>query len=463
MKPRKSHNLDLSDEEFQLIEALKENPEMLEQFSSITQKFNQEVEGGMDAHQAECHVIKSIQEIGRSMISKWAQRTQTEAVSDACKSDGIIKHGKKKLYWFCTLGKIVFETQVVRDKSIGLTSYPFFEKAKLCHSNSSLLLGRRVVDISSERSYGKTTKAIVEHYGFELPTSAIAKITNTISQEAKEFNADAEGLTQDASTIVAQMDGSMVPIVQYSEASQEQKVAGLKKDRDCHWREVRLCSASLPENGSKLYGVVLGSPPEAGCMMSQTCQQLGMSGDTYIHGVGDGAVWIADQYEVQFGMNHDYYLDFYHACEYLAEASKCITQHCSSELTSIQWLSSAKMMLKEGRSQELIEELKGEMNREDPECAVAKAHQYLSNRAENLNYPKAIQAGLPIGSGEVESGHRSVLQARLKKPGAWWSLDNAENMAHLKVLGSSYIFMVLGSFHGFKKPPGTLGVGSQAP
>ena len=78
-----------------------------------------------------------------------------------------------------------------------------------------------MVDISSERSYGKTSKAIVEHYGFELPTSAIAKITNTICKEAKEFNANVEGLAQEASTTVAQMDGSMVPIVQYSDASRE--------------------------------------------------------------------------------------------------------------------------------------------------------------------------------------------------------------------------------------------------
>ncbi len=294
-----------------------------------------------------------------------------------------------------------------------------------------------MVDISSNRSYGNTYKAIEEHYGFDLPLSAIAKITNATTQQAKEFNAGVEDCAQEAKIIVAQMDGSMVPIVQYSEASSEQKAAGIKKDRDCHWREVRLCSASLPNNGSKLYGVVLGSPLEAGCMMSQTCKQLGMSEDTYIHGVGDGATWIADQYEEQFGMNHNYYLDFYHACEYLADASKSIIKNDSSELTpftSAQWLSRAKTMLKEGECQELIAELKEELNHDDPECAIAKAHQYLSKRVEYLNYPKALQAGLPIGSGEVESGHRSVLQARLKKPGAWWRLDNAENMAHLKVL-----------------------------
>lgn len=300
-----------------------------------------------------------------------------------------------------------------------------------------MLLERRVVDISSERSYAKTSKAIIEHYNFDLPTSAIAKITNATCQQAKEFNANVKDSDQKVETIVAQIDGSMVPIVTYKEASKEQKSKGLKKDRDCHWREVRLCSASLPNNGLKLYGVVLGSPLEAGCMMSQTCKQLGMNSETYIHGVGDGAVWIADQYEEQFGMNHDYYLDFYHVCEYLGEASKSITKNTqsnSSELVAAQWLNLAKTMLKEGKALELIDELEAKRNNNDPECVIAKAHQYLSNRAENLNYSQALEAGLPIGSGEVESGHRSVLQARLKKPGAWWSLGHAENMAHLKVL-----------------------------
>jgi len=66
--------------------------------------------------------------------------------------------------------------------------------------------------------------------------------------------------------------------------------------------------------------------------------------------------------------------------------------------------------------------------------ASVEAAQYLENRRDQLGYHEAIEQDLPIGSGEVESGHRSVLQARLKKTGAWWKLENAESMSHLKVL-----------------------------
>jgi len=294
------------------------------------------------------------------------------------------------------------------------------------------LLQRRVVDFSSERSINKTATAIKEHYDLELSTSAITKITHVTSKKAKEFNAEVNDEGKVAEVIVAQLDGSMIPIVEYQEASQEEGTSEGKKKRHCHWREARLCSASLPGGGVKRYGVTIGSPLEAGCMMSQVCQELGMTEDTFIHGVGDGAPWIADQYEEQFGMNHEFYLDFYHACEYLAEAWQAVKRRSSNDLQDL--LERWKGMLKESRAEEVIDELSKELERYPNEEAIIKAHQYLVNRRQYLNYRKALEADLPIGSGEVESGHRSVLQSRLKKPGAWWRIDNAENMAHLKVM-----------------------------
>jgi hypothetical protein len=54
----------------------------------------------------------------------------------------------------------------------------------------------------------------------------------------------------------------------------------------------------------------------------------------------------------------------------------------------------------------------------DEEAPVRVCWRYLNNHQAYLNYPAARQAGLPIGSGEVESGHRSVIQQRLKIAGA---------------------------------------------
>ena len=105
MNEKKSHTVDLSEEEFQLIQALKANPEMLNQLTSITAKFNEEVANGMDAYEAECHVIKAIAELGRSMISNWAEQTQEQAVEEVTKDSNVVKHGKKNSIGTAPSGK----------------------------------------------------------------------------------------------------------------------------------------------------------------------------------------------------------------------------------------------------------------------------------------------------------------------------------------------------------------------
>ena len=58
----------------------------------------------------------------------------------------------------------------------------------------------------------------------------------------------------------------------------------------------------------------------------------------------------------------------------------------------------------------------------------------MDKRRKYLNYKYALDTGLPIGSGEIESGIRTVIQRRLKLPGAWWISHNANNMLSLKTV-----------------------------
>jgi hypothetical protein len=58
----------------------------------------------------------------------------------------------------------------------------------------------------------------------------------------------------------------------------------------------------------------------------------------------------------------------------------------------------------------------------------------LINRPGQFNYQDAIADDLPIGSGEIESAHRYVIQQRLKLSACWWKLENAMTMLALRVL-----------------------------
>ncbi len=60
-------------------------------------------------------------------------------------------------------------------------------------------------------------------------------------------------------------------------------------------------------------------------------------------------------------------------------------------------------------------------------------HRHLRNRLDQVDCKGAAERELPIGSGQIESSHRPVVQARLKRPGAWWSGDNIDGMLSLRL------------------------------
>jgi hypothetical protein len=143
-------------------------------------------------------------------------------------------------------------------------------------------------------------------------------------------------------------------------------------------------------------------------------------------GVGDGAPWIVEQFDGQFGPLGAYVLDFYHVSEYLAAAAP-------PRGSGRHWLKRQQDCLRKNRLaptlQSLSRRLENEGAKEQPAPA---AHRYLTPRRERLDYAGALSKGLPIGSGEVESGHRHVIQKRLKLAGAWWKESNAEAMLSLR-------------------------------
>jgi hypothetical protein len=120
--------------------------------------------------------------------------------------------------------------------------------------------------------------------------------------------------------------------------------------------------------------------------------------------------------------------------EYLAKAGDVISGG------NKEWLHKQQERLKSNRVMKVLKEIEDNLgsqeNGEGP-GAVRACERYIKNRITNLDYQGAMALGLPIGSGEVESGHKSVIQARLKVSGAWWKEGNAENMLALRAMRAS--------------------------
>ncbi len=89
-----------------------------------------------------------------------------------------------------------------------------------------------------------------------------------------------------------------------------------------------------------------------------------------------------------------------------------------------------------GRMEAVLEALTAHIESSSVESSNAQVRvcdRYIRNRPEQFDYPGALHAGLPIGSGRSESAHRYFIQERLKLSGAWWKIDNADKMLALRV------------------------------
>ncbi len=67
-------------------------------------------------------------------------------------------------------------------------------------------------------------------------------------------------------------------------------------------------------------------------------------------------------------------------------------------------------------------------------AALDSLARYYRNNEKRMRYPEFREAGLPIGSGIVESAHKHVLQARMKQAGQRWSMLRGRRMVQLRAL-----------------------------
>jgi len=232
--------------------------------------------------------------------------------------------------------------------------------------------------------------------------------------------------------LIAETDGSFVPVVETAEPGEGRSPKDRRKTRTLTWEEARLSLAHEPGSVTPFFGATMGNVGEAGQQLRQCAMRAGAGCQTKFHCVGDGASWITDQVDLQFGTQARYLIDFFHLCEYLSAAGERIVGDEKQV-----WVNDKKEKLKDNRWQDVLESLAPFCESDtvaDSDAPVRSCHRYIRNRPDYLDYKNTLAERLPIGSGEIESAHRHVIQKRLKIAGAWWKIDNADKMLALRVL-----------------------------
>jgi hypothetical protein len=289
-----------------------------------------------------------------------------------------------------------------------------------------------MTDFGADGPFTGAAAKLKEHYGIDIPVSTIRATTEKHGEAILEKQKQGLPLGKEpgVAILITEMDGSMLPVVETAEPSETS--IDRRKTRKLSWKEARLCLAHTPGSVTPVFAATTGSVEEAGQQWLQCAIAAGAGSQTKFHGLGDGASWITDQLEMQFGTQAHYLVDFYHLCEYLSAAANVVA---GNEKES--WMDEKKSWLKDNCWQAVLETLQPFMEDAgivDKDAPVRACHRYIRNRSNYLDYKSALAAGLPIGSGEIESAHRYVFQIRLKIAGAWWKMENLSRMVALRIL-----------------------------
>jgi hypothetical protein len=265
-----------------------------------------------------------------------------------------------------------------------------------------------------------------EHYGIDIPSSTTRLITEKHAYKVaklKKVEANHEKV------LVSETDGSMIPIVEI-DSLKKVETGDKRKARKVLWKEVKLSLARGQDKTNRFYAGGICTAEEAGEKMLDCALLAGMKVGTYVHSLGDGAPWIYEQVKLKFCNRGGYLIDFFHLCEYLSE----VAVWCDV-FEPKKWLERSKEMLKTGKQREVFEEVKRKyeaLDNKDQDNGLTRCFRYMEKRLDCMDYQKALSKGLPIGSGEIESSHRHVIQKRLKIAGAWWKMENANAMINLR-------------------------------
>ena len=209
------------------------------------------------------------------------------------------------------------------------------------------------------------------------------------------------------------------------------------------WRETMVGTISLyDKDGNRLHTIYTSQAPEYGKGVFKEIftkeindiSKIIPSSATYV-GIADGA---KDNWSFLEEFVETQIIDFYHASEYLANASKVINLRDKEKQK--EWLDSACHRLKNDKDSALV--LLGEMKDLENKQRVPKktkenlqkAITYFTNHHHQMNYSEAINNNIPIGSGVTESACKVLVKQRLCISGARWSHLGANCMLKLRAV-----------------------------
>lgn len=293
------------------------------------------------------------------------------------------------------------------------------------HGDVSSELERRILDFAMNDPFEQGAKRFSLHYSRSASSNLLRRVFHRVSERLTNCNEEwieqaMKEPEKDSGTIVVETDGSMI-------------------STNAGWKEIKLgmvySLSSGPERSSKpspRYVASMQGTLDFEEVLEQAIDSHLIRRPQQVVWLGDGAAgfWNIAQ---RVCPDAAQILDWYHAIEHASDCAKILFE--GDEVVQELWTFAMKKKLAgPGGIQQVESELEACLfgATASEKAALNNLRRYYHAHRDRMKYRDYRSKGWPIGSGSIESAHRYVLQARMKRAGQHWSKDVASAMAKMR-------------------------------
>lgn len=210
------------------------------------------------------------------------------------------------------------------------------------------------------------------------------------------------------------------------------------------WREPRVMVIDLLDEQGKpdqlrlpLYDTLLDDAEASFNLLIGYLRLFGAAHAEIVEFIADGADWIWDRVERLISQAEIpqsrlvQVIDFYHASEHLAKAVDLCRSIPKKQRSKLYENLRHSLRHDTNGVAQVMEQL-NQLSTTRRGKKMKKALLYFEKNSARMNYAELDKMKLPVGSGQVESAVRRVINLRFKSPGSFWNEKTVNGLMHLR-------------------------------
>jgi hypothetical protein len=328
--------------------------------------------------------------------------------------------------------------------------YPLDEALNLSKRKKQWDIQKAGASLAAEVPYEKAEELFTELTGLSMSNHTMHEVVGNLCNDdfdvlevapsAEEVKRKIEAVGRGKKwrpIMVLAMDGAHVP-TRPEEAKGKgkgrKKVRAKRANWEGEWKEAKGYRFYLVD-GDRIEHILSWHQVQSNKELKESLEKIKKAGlipedEVRLCVIADGARWIWKLVKNLYPTAVEV-LDYYHLSEHLHEVAEL--QYGHDPERAQEWIEATLTRLFSSEAYGVIWGLE----RMKPRGAEAKREinsliGYLKENKDRVDYKFYRKGGYPLGSGGIESSNKTICHVRLKRSGAWWYVEKANQMLALR-------------------------------